>query len=71
MRGVSAIIVAVEKTVSIIYYECVYVAVVIQHAVRMTMLLSTAFPLNNIFPHYHTNGTIFEKKKLLNIKRVF
>jgi len=27
-------------------------------------------PLYNIFPHYHTKGTIFEKK-LLNIKSVF
>ena len=27
-------------------------------------------PLYNIFPHYLINGTIFEKKKLLNIKCV-
>jgi hypothetical protein len=28
-------------------------------------------PLYNIFPHYLINGTIFEKKKLLNTKCVF
>ena len=28
-------------------------------------------PLYYIFPHYLLNGTIFEKKKLLNTKRVF
>ena len=28
-------------------------------------------PLYYIFPHYLTNGTIFEKKKILNIKGVF
>ena len=28
-------------------------------------------PLYSIFPHYLTNGTIFDKKKFLNIKCVF
>jgi len=28
-------------------------------------------PLDKIFPHYLTNGTIFEKKKLLNTKCEF
>ena len=27
--------------------------------------------LYGVFPHYLINGTIFERKKILNIKRVF
>jgi len=35
------------------------------------LLSSMACPLYNIFPHDLINGTIFEKKKLLNTKCVF
>jgi len=44
---------------SITYYECVFVALGIQHASRCHLW---PVRLYNIFPHYLTNGKIFEKK---------
>jgi hypothetical protein len=61
------------EAISIIYSECVFVALSIQHAMRMrhTCHLWPA-TLYNIFPRYRMNGMIFEKKKFLNINmRVF
>jgi hypothetical protein len=45
------------------YCECVSVALVIQHAMRMrrVVLSSVACWLYHIFPHYHIKGTIFGK----------
>ena len=54
--------VLLEKTISITYYECVFVDLVIQCAISTRLC--------NIFPHYLINGTTFVKK-LLNIKCVF
>ena len=62
-----------EKTVSITYSECVSVALVIQHAKRMRLIILSLWPvcLYHIFSHYLINGTIFGEKRLLNVKCVF
>jgi len=48
----------------------VFVALVIQHAMRMRHIVMSPAPLYHIFPCYLTNGAIFAKK-LLNTKCVF
>ena len=60
------------KAINNTYYECVSVALDIQHAKRMRLLYCHLWPvwLYHIFPHYLTNGTI-TGRKLLNIKYVF
>jgi hypothetical protein len=52
-----------RKTISITYSECVYVALVIQHAKAKALLhiLSSVACLYHIFPRYLTNRTIFGK----------
>jgi len=56
---------------SITYCECVFVALGVQHAMRMRRVIICGLPpLYNIFPNFLINGTIFGKK-LLNIKFVF
>jgi len=53
------------------YCKCVYVALGIQHAMRRSHDVTCSQPDFTIFFHILTNGTVFEKKKLLNIKCVF
>jgi len=48
------------KARSTTYSECVFVALSIQHEMRMRHLWLVRF--HNIFPRYVTNGTIFRKK---------
>ena len=61
------------KGISISYSECVLVALVIQHAVRMRLLYCHLWPLwlYHIFSHYLIKQHDFKGKKLLNIKYVF
>ena len=58
-----------RKAISITYSECVSLASVTQHAMRMPRINLWPVWLYNIFPHYLENGMIFGKK-LLNIKCV-
>ena len=55
------------KAMNITYSESVSVALIIQHAPYCRLWPVRPY---NIFPHYLINGTIFEKKKSLNIKCV-
>ena len=49
----------------------VHVALLIQHATRIHHTVLWPLGLHHIFRHYFTNGAIFGKKKLLDIKCVF
>jgi len=61
----------VRKQKCIAYSESLFVALGIQHAMRMRhVVIFSPAPLYNIFPHYLIKGTIFGKT-LLNTKCVF
>ena len=53
------------KAASVTYSECMSVALGIQHAKRMSLVVfsSVALWLCHILPHYLINGTIFGGKK--------
>jgi hypothetical protein len=60
------------KTITISHSECLFVALSIQHAMRMRHIVIWPFRLYNICLPYPINGKIFEKKKtFFNIKRTF
>jgi hypothetical protein len=61
------------KAISIIYSECVSLALVIQHAKRMHLLYCHLWPvcLYRIFPQYLIHGIIFGKKVIEHNMRVF
>jgi hypothetical protein len=51
------------KAINITYSERLFVALVIQHAMRMRRIVICGLPGCAIFFHFYlTNGTIFEKK---------
>jgi hypothetical protein len=51
------------EATNITYSECVSVALVIQHAMRMRHVATRVLPRSTVFfPHYLINGTIFEKQ---------
>jgi hypothetical protein len=63
----------IGKTISITCSECVLVALVIQHAMRMrrVALSYVACMAQPYFSKLYHKGTIFGKKMLLFTKRVF
>ena len=44
------------KEISITYFQCVFVALGIQHAMRMRHIVIWPVRFNNIFPHYLINN---------------
>jgi hypothetical protein len=66
LRCVCATIVAVEKQWVLHNLSvCVFVALGIQHAMHVHHIGISGLPRSTLFfPHYLTNGTIFEKKLL-------
>ena len=62
-----------EKAITIIYSGCVFIALIIQHAMRMRHIFVCGQPGSTIFFHIITLSHDFRKKenKLLNVKRVF
>ena len=61
------------KSKNITHYECVFVALVNQHATRLhhIMLSSVAFLAVSTVSTFSHKGTIFEKKKITEQKTYF
>jgi hypothetical protein len=59
LRRVRVTTVVVKTTIIITYCECVYVALGIQHALRMTIMSSVACPALQYFSKLPEKGTIF------------
>ena len=58
-----------EWAISFTYYECVFVALGIQRAMRMRHIFICSLHIYHIFSHYLIHENIF-RKKLLNMKSV-
>jgi len=50
------------RAIGIKHSECVFVALGIQHAIRMRHIVICGLPGSTSFPHYLINGTTSEKK---------
>jgi hypothetical protein len=61
LKGVRATRCYSEKATSITHSECVFVALVIQHAMRMGLTAICDLPGHRAFPRYLIKGTISEK----------
>ena len=59
------------KTIIITYSECVFVALGIQHAMRMRHIVVCVLSGCTMFFHIISQMARLKKKKLLNVKRVF
>jgi hypothetical protein len=60
------------SSVTYTYSKCVFVALSIQHAMRMRHIAMCSLPRSTVSSsHYLINSKIFEKKKFLNTKYVF
>jgi len=60
------------KAVSSTYSGCIFVALGIEHLMRLRHIVICGLHGSTIFfPHYLINGTIFEKEMLFNVKSVF
>ena len=68
LRTVRTTTIAVEKAANITQPECVFVD--IRYPACNTVICGLT-DSKIFFPHFLLNGTILEKKKLLNIKCVF
>jgi hypothetical protein len=65
LRRVVPAIVAVEKQKVLNTVNVCFLALGIQHAMRLRNIVMWPAPLYNTFPHYLINGTIFGEKKML------
>jgi len=71
LRRVRATNVAMEKVMSTIYTECVFLALGIKHAMRMRRIFVCGLSGSTVFFHLISIMTRFSKEKLLNMKCVF
>jgi hypothetical protein len=62
LKRVHLTIVAVGKTMSITYSECVSTTLVIQHVKRMNRVVTCSLSDSKFLSHYLMKGTVFEKK---------
>jgi len=60
----------VEKQLSITYSQCVSVALVMQHAIRMRRIVICGLPRSTTLFQIYSNGTILEKKNKIKALKI-